>query len=265
MTELQDRIAEMYDYFGIEQNWPGRANVRDKLLRTHQLASLGVMASGLAHEINQPLQIILTRVHNCKRSIDHNATDAQGIKDDLDYIAATVRRIDRIVNHLQVLSRDRPPEAKPLDINRVIENSLIMFSQQLKSGGIRIEKSLADNLPRVSADMIQLEQVFINLISNARDILEEDGEDKRIVISTCERNTHILIRFEDNGKGISPENQEKIFTPFFTTKENGTGLGLYIVQDIIRNYGGTITVESEMNEGTTFIVRLPAAGKEREI
>jgi len=236
-----------------------------KLFRTHQLASLGVMASGLAHEINQPLQMILATAQNCKKDIECNAIDTRGIKADLEDIADTVRKIDRIVNHLQVLSRDRRPEAKPLDINRVIENSLIMFSQQLKSRGIRIEKNLADNLPRVSADMIQLEQVFINLISNARDILEENGENKRIVISTCEQNTHILVRFEDNGKGISSENPGKIFTPFFTTKENGTGLGLYIVRDIIGNYDGTITVESKINEGTTFIIRLPAEGKEREI
>lgn len=235
------------------------------LFRTHQLASLGVMASGLAHEINQPLQIILATAQNCKKDIECNAIDSEGIKEDLEDIADTVRRIDRIVNHLQVLSRDRQPELKPADINQVIQNSLIMFNQQLKSRGIRIEKRLTDDIPLVSADTIQLEQVFINLISNARDILEDDGENKKIIISTREQNHHVLIRFEDNGQGVYPENLEKIFTPFFTTKENGTGLGLYIVQDIIRNYGGTIAAESKMREGTAFIIRLPALGKEREI
>ena len=138
-----------------------------------------------------------------------------------------------------------------------------MFHQQLKSRGIKIERNFSSNLLPVEADEIQLEQVFINLTNNARDALE-GRENKTITISTQEQNGYIQIRFQDNGEGIPLENLSKIFDSFFTTKqeEGGMGLGLYIAQDIIQSFDGTITVDSNVNEGTTFLIKLPIAGKE---
>jgi len=237
-----------------------------ELLRSRQMATLGVMASGLAHEINQPLQIILAVAQNCTRDIQRDAIDTEGILADLEHIATTIKRIDKIVNHLHVLARERKPELEAVDVNTVIENSFIMFHQQLKSRGIEIKRNFSPDLPAVKADMIQLEQVFINLISNARDALDslEGGADRTITISTREQNGHIQVRFQDNGVGIASEDLPSIFDAFFTTKQEkgGMGLGLYIVQDIVKSFGGAITVDSRINEGTIFLISLPISGKE---
>ena len=235
----------------------------EEMERSRQMATLGVMASGLAHEINQPLQIILAVAQNCTRDIQRNAIDTEGILADLEHIATNTKRIDKIVNHLQVLARERKPKLEAVDINTVIENSFIMFHQQLKSRGIKIERNFSPDLPPVKADMIQLEQVFINLINNARDALEGRAN-KTITISTQEQNGHIQVQFQDNGVGITLGNLPKIFDSFFTTKqeEGGMGLGLYIAQDIIQSFSGIITADSRVNEGTTFLIKLPIAGEE---
>lgn len=151
-----------------------------------------------------------------------------------------------------------------MNINSAIENSLIGFGEQLKSRHINIEKNLANNLPLIKADKIQLEQVFINLISNARDALE-GCSDKRITFSTQAQNCEIQIQVADNGVGIALERLPEIFDAFVTTKEKtGMGIGLHIAQDIIQTYDGRITVSSKINKGTTFFIKFSIA-KEEEI
>ena len=232
-----------------------------ELLRSRQMATLGVMASGLAHEITQPLQLILAVAQNCIRDIQSKAIDTEGTLADLDRIATTTKRIDKIVNHLHVLSRERGPQLEAVNVNTVIENSFIMFHQQLKTRGIQIERNFSDDLPPVKADTVQLEQVFINLINNARNALEE-VEDKTIIISTQAQNSQVQVRVQDNGKGIDPADLPQIFDAFFTRREDGMGLGLYITQDIIHSYGGTITAHSSISKGTTFLIQLPVAEEE---
>jgi len=230
-----------------------------EILRSRQMMTLGVMASGLAHEINQPLQVILSVAQNCAREILRDVIDSEGILIDLDKVTANTERISKIVNHLLVLARDHKPKREEVDVNTVIENSFIMFYQQLtKSRGIKIIKDLSEKLPSIKADSIQLEQVFINLINNARDAL--DGcKDRIIEVSSKKQDEHILVEFRDSGKGIAPEDLPKIFDAFFTTKEEGMGLGLHIARDIVQSYGGTIIARSELNEGTTFLMELSVA------
>lgn len=151
-----------------------------EFMLSHQINTLGLMASGMAHEINQPLQIILGRAQNCISDIRRKTIGTEQIIEDLEHIANTVKRIDKIVNHLQVLSREHKPELKRIDISKAIENSLIMFKQQLKNRGIGVELDLKYDLPPIRADMVQLEQVFINLINNARDSFEEEKEHKKL-------------------------------------------------------------------------------------
>ncbi len=230
------------------------------LLQSRRMATLGVMASGLAHEINQPLQIILSVAQNAIREIQQNAIDSEGTLKDLEQIAANTKRIGKIINHL--LARDREPKLEMVSVNTVIDNSFIMFHQQLtKARGIEIIQNLSPDLPPIEADAIQLEQVFINLINNARDALE-GYKNKTIEVITQKQDGHIQVRFRDNGKGISPEDLLKMFDVFFTTKEEGMGLGLYIARDIIQSYDGTITAQSKIDGGTTFLIELPVAVKE---
>lgn len=232
------------------------------LMRSRRMATLGVMASGLAHEINQPLQIILSVAQNCATEIRRDVIDNEGILADLDKVTANTERINKIVNHLLVLSRDHKPKLELVDVNTVIENSFIMFYQQLtKARGIKIVKNLSEKLPSIKADSIQMEQVFINLINNARDALY-GCKDGIIEVSTTKQDEHILVAFGDSGKGIAPEDLPKIFDAFFTTKEEGMGLGLHIARDIVESYGGTITVDSEVNKWTAFLIALPVAEEE---
>jgi len=228
-----------------------------KLLRYQQMATIGMMASGLAHEVMQPLQIILSTAENCQEEIRDKFIGTQGILKDLSKIATTAQRLDKIIRYLHRLSREPKTQSELVDVNRAIEDSLIGFQQQLKSRHIRINKNLADNLPPIQANKIQLEQVVINLISNARDALEGQ-KDKQITISTQTENGAVQLRFKDNGKGIAPNKLPSIFDAFVTTK-GSTGLGLYITRDIVQTDGGQIAVESSVNEGTTFIITIPLA------
>lgn len=245
-------------------------NVRQEaeLLRSRQISSLGVMASGLAHEINQPLQIILGKAQNCINDIKFNAINQDGIIKDLNNIAATIKRIDRIVNHLRVLSKEHKPRLEYFDVHNVIKNSFMLFNEQLKIRGIIVEEIFDSNLPEVRADMVQLEQVFNNLITNARDALEEktyeEVDNKKIIISTKVHKEKINITFEDTGKGVPYEDLPYIFDAFFTRKENGIGLGLYITKDIIKKYNGGIEVNSQLSKGTTFTIILPIVEKEKD-
>ncbi len=235
-----------------------------ELLRSRKMATLGIMTSALAHEIIQPLQIILATAQNCQRDIQRNQVDTQIIFEDLEQIAKTITRIVHIVNRLYQLSHDSQPLLERVDVNTSIENVIMMFREQFQSRGIKINKHFTTLLPLIKADQVQLEQVFINLISNARDALE-GRVNNDITISTHKQNGEIQIQFEDNGVGIASAQLPHIFDAFFTTKEKGSGLGLYISQEIIHCYGGIISIESQLNKGSTFLIKFPIATQEQTV
>ncbi len=233
-----------------------------ELLRSRRFAMLGVMASGTAHAIAQPLQIILAQAQNCQKDVQLDIIDKDGIIKDLKEIVRNTQRIDKIINHLHLFSRERRPELKVVDVNVVIEDALLMFQQQLKARGIEVRRDMADDLLSVRADQVQLEQVFINLITNARDALK-DRKFKCITITTRTHSDKVDIRFKDSGMGIASQDLPHIFDAFYTTKEKGLGLGLYIAKDIVHSYGGTIRVVKTSIDGTTFSISLPAIKEEK--
>ena len=233
-----------------------------ELLLSRQMVTIAEMASSLAHEIMQPLQIILMGADNCIWKVERDKINKAETINDLQEIIDTTKRIDKIVKKLHIISKKHKPKREFLDINHVIENSLTGFSEQLRSRRITIEKNIADNLPPILADKIQLEQVFINLISNARDALE-GCDDRHISISTQTQSGKISIQFADNGKGIAPDKLPYIFDPFVTDKEKtGTGMGLYLVSEIIKAYDGKITADSQPSKGTIFLITFPITKEE---
>ncbi|MDM8561646.1 tetratricopeptide repeat protein [Candidatus Parabeggiatoa sp. HSG14] len=231
------------------------------MLSSQKMSMVGAMTSGLSHEIMQPLQIILATAGNCQLDIESDIIDKQQIITDLQQIATMTKRLDHIINHLHVFSRDRKPIPELVDANTAIEDSLILFNQQFKTHGINISKNLATDLPFIKTDKIQLESVLINLLNNARDAFEiyTDKEDKTVNISTQLQDNKVQIQVEDNGAGIKPEILPTIFDSFMTTKEKGVGLGLYISKEIIESYGGTINPTSQIDKGTTFVIKFPIA------
>ena len=232
------------------------------LVEASKMRALGELVAGVAHEVNNPLMASQTILHVILKKMPLDFPE----RSRLELISKCNDRIARIVNHLREFSRQTNPEFEDVDINQPIENALLITGQQLLDHGIRVVKDFQPDLPKIRGDSTQLEQVFLNLISNARDAMETAARKKELTIRTSLIRNYtwndIEISITDTGGGITEENREKIFEPFFSTKEvgKGTGLGLSICYGIIEAHGGRIEVESRVNEGTTFRVILPVLG-----
>ena len=192
-------------------------------------------------------------------------------RERLELIRKCNERIGKIVDHLREFSRQTKPEFQEMDVNQPIENALLITGQQLLNHGISLVRNLTPNLPKIMGDANQLEQVFLNLIANSRDAIEDsDGQKKELTITTGlsedEGAPAILVTIKDSGVGIPPENLEKIFEPFFSTKPvgKGTGLGLSLCYGIVEAHGGRIDIKSRVGQGTEVRISLPAkeTGKE---
>lgn len=230
-----------------------------QLVFAEKMSGLGVMASGIAHELNQPLtgiklfsENVLWKVSGAKR------LNKQSIVKSLNDINRFADRMAEIITHMREFSRGSDNRMKACDINKIILSSLILIKAQLKGSDIILEEDLAETLPPVLADSTRIEQVLINLIGNAKDALE-DKENGVICVHTFSRELCVYIEITDNGCGISPQKIDSIFEPFFTTKEpgKGTGLGLFISYGIIQEHHGNLSVSSKENLFTTFTITLP--------
>jgi signal transduction histidine kinase len=227
---------------------------RQHLMRSEKLASIGRLAAGIAHEINNPLTSVLTFGSLLLRKAEK---DSQ--KDKLDIIVKETTRVRDIVRRLLNFSRQTEPRKEDCDINLIVESALSLTKNQLKvrENAITVKKELGE-LPSLQLDPNQMLEVFINIIINALDAMAKGGE-LGIKTGLTEDAKAVEIRISDTGCGISKENLEKVFDPFFTTKEvgKGTGLGLAVAYGIIDGHNGSIDVESEIGKGTMFVIRLP--------
>ncbi|HYP25672.1 MAG TPA: ATP-binding protein [Blastocatellia bacterium] len=234
-----------------------------QLYQASKLASIGELSAGVAHEINNPLNCVINFAQLLKDDgIARNEVEQRMV----DGIIDEGERIARIVRDLLTFARQDPPHSTRVDIAECIENSFSLFGHQLAKDGIAVEMDVAEDLLPVAADASRLRQVVLNMISNAHHALRAKPSDSRL-FRVSARNLRrgpepeVRLEFHDNGVGIRKENLEKVFDPFFTTRRDsgGTGLGLSLSFGIIRNYGGSIRVESEEGSYTKFIIELPAA------
>ncbi len=237
--KVQERTAELKKIHG-------------QLFRSEKLASIGKLAAGVAHEINNPLTGVLTNASLLLEDLP----EGDPKKEDVKVIVNETIRCREIVKRLLDFARQTKPQKKLINVNSLIENIILLVRNQTSFRNIVIEKELENNLPEIMADGDQIQQVIINFILNAADAMPKGGSLK-ITSKLLDNNEFIELKFTDTGIGISEENRNRIFDPFFTTKENGTGLGLSISYGIIEQHGGTIYVESEIGKGTTFTVHLP--------
>ncbi len=228
-----------------------------QLMRSERLASVGKMAAGAAHEINNPLAVISGRAQ-----ILLEMNDDPKQRKALELIVDQAQRASKILTDLMGFARPAMPKTEPTNINYVIHQVVSMVENQLRVKNIVCVQNLAENLPKVLADRHQLEQVFLNLLINAEHAMEDGGT---LTVSTglSSDRTAVEIKIADTGKGIEPEHLDQIFEPFFTTKEEGkgTGLGLSMCYGIITSHKGTISVESTVGQGTTFTIKLPVPGQ----
>lgn len=228
---------------------------RQQIIRSERLATLGQLSAGVAHEINNPLTGVLTYVRLIKKRLDKRGDSDIEFRRYLDKVENETERVSTIVKNLLDFARQRDPNLKLVDVNLVINESLDLLEHKLRLQYVEVEKSLA-TLDRITADFSQLQQVFMNLIINAVEAMEQGG---KLFISSryLEEQKMVEIVFRDNGVGIPKENLPKIFEPFYTTKAKGTGMGLAVVFGIIAQHKGEIDVASEVGKGTAFFIRLP--------
>ncbi|MCD4797208.1 MAG: tetratricopeptide repeat protein [Candidatus Cloacimonetes bacterium] len=237
------------------------------LARKSKLESLGKLAAGIAHEINQPITHISLGVGNILVRQKMNKLEDEYLIEKCNNFYEDIKRVNKIINQIKIFSRDRKSIIfKKIDVNETINNTLLLIKTQYENHRIKLETNLDENIGNALGDKYKLEQVIINLLGNARDAIESKRNDSdktsnmgKIKIVTYNKKNKIYIDITDNGTGIPEDKIDKIFDPFYTTKdpEKGTGLGLSIVYGIIQEMNGEISIQSKLNEFATIKITLP--------
>jgi len=228
---------------------------REVLYQNEKLAALGTMAAGIAHEMNNPLGIITTRIEVMLLDAEQQHLPPQ-VLEDLQVLHRASQRVARIAASLRSFARHSPGDRVPLDLNAVVDESLQLMQKPLAADNVQIVASLDRGLAPILGDATTLHQVLMNLLTNAREAMPTGGQ-VRIETGPAERSGWIRLLIADSGPGIPAEEVSKIFDPFFTTKRTGTGLGLSVTYGIIQEHGGTVDVQSRPGDGTTFILSFP--------
>jgi len=226
--------------------------LKNQLIQSEKMASLGQLAAGVAHEINNPLTGVMTSGHLLLRRFK----DDDPNREDIEIIVNETTRCSKIVQGLLDFSRQTSPQMAYADIPQLINETLLIMENQFRIKDIKVIKDLKENTPEVMLDVNQIQQVFINILLNSIEAMSEGGTIR--VASECDQK-YTYITFQDNGYGIPEKIIGKIFDPFFTTKsgKKGTGLGLSVSYGIIERHNGTIEVKSKLKEGATFTIKLP--------
>jgi C4-dicarboxylate-specific signal transduction histidine kinase len=259
MDDLRETTAE------IQRREQELRDKQEQLVQAGKLATLGELTTGVAHELNNPLNNIGLFVGNAIDLIGLGRLDKERVRQELNNAMQQVRKATEIISHLRTFGRAAPFTREPVSMNQIVRRSLSLMQEQLRIRQVEIELDLCPEEPVVVANAIQLEQVFINLLTNARDAVFDSP--RKVIRVACTRSSDaVRVTFQDTGPGIPAGLEQRIFDPFFTTKEvgSGTGLGLSITYGIIQEHGGAISVESGPQEGATFVVQLPLAREQVE-
>jgi two-component system NtrC family sensor kinase len=242
-----------------------RIELETQLSQAEKLSSIGLLAAGVAHEVNTPLAVISSYTQMLAKQMRPLLEENQRLAPVLEKITQQTFRASEIVNGLLNFSRTGGAEFSSVDLNRLLHDTFTLLEHQFKTAGIRVETEFEPRLPRIHGNEGKLQQVALNLLLNARDAMHGCA-DARIRITTRESGGRVLLLIQDFGTGIEPENLKRIFDPFFTTKtqprqgqHKGTGLGLAVSYGIMQEHGGTMQVESTVGTGTVFRLEFPTA------
>lgn len=261
-TTRRDVLGEIIGVIGIGQDITERIEV--KLIQAAKMATLGEMSTGLAHELNQPLNIIRMAADNTIERIEEGDFDADYLRGKLERISAQTERAAKIIDHMRIFGRKTNEEPVPIDLRQVTRDALGLIGEQLRLGGIEVETDFPEVCQPARGHAVHVEQVVLNLLGNARDAIEanrrEPGEPRKITLMVEDAGPDDKVRLiiEDSGGGIPQDIISRIFEPFFTTKEigKGTGLGLSISYGIIIDMGGTIEA-ANAGDGARITISLP--------
>jgi len=237
-----------------------RKEATARIIQSSKLATLGEMATSIAHELNQPLNVIRMASGNSRRRISKGTADLDYLNDKLERIEAQTARAAAIIDHMRMFGREAKEHPEPIDPLNVVTNALDLMGEQLRLDGIEIVTELAKDCPSFLGHTIQLEQVILNLLTNARDAMAKNEGEAKITLRVLEEDEGVHITCEDTGGGIPEDALPRIFEPFYTTKEigKGTGLGLSVSYGIIRDMNGTIVADNT-DDGARLTITLPIA------
>lgn len=253
LNEIARQVALIIEHNQIHED---KIKLYNQLRHSDRLATVGILAAGVAHELNEPVGNILGFAQLAKKTA---GIPVSAIK-DIEKIEKASLDAREIIRKLLVFSRQVPPEKKNVNLNEIVKNGIQFLSEKCVNEGIEVVCSLFPNLPEIAADAVQLNQVLVNLMVNAVQSMEAKGG--KIEIETKFDDQDVCLSVKDTGQGMTREVLDKIFTPFFTTKDvgHGTGLGLPLAHGIVTSHNGSISVESKTGEGTCFEVRIPING-----
>ena len=247
-------------YSALDESHQALRNMQAQLIQAGRLAAVGELGAGIAHELNQPLTTIQGFA---QRILNRPERTVGEFKDEIDLIIRGADRMARIVNNIRRFARQDTYTPKPLDLMTPCRDALALMAEQLRLSAIDVQIPEISMLPLIAGDVVQLEQVFLNLLSNARDALLEDTENTHKIIKIVPDigSTSAIIRIIDNGPGLTPGDSSKIFDPFYTTKPQGegTGLGLSIAHGILQSHSGKVVYSPGLNGGCEFAVHVPVA------
>jgi len=244
----------------LSESEDAKSSLNAQLIQSQKLAAVGELSAGIAHEINNPIAIIAQETewagHLLSEAEQSSGADFAEVRDSLREIRAQVDRCKNITHKLLDFARKREPVLQEVDVTRLIDDMARLVDKEASYKNVSLTRKLPEDLPRLRTDAPLLRQVVLNLMTNALQAVDRGGS---ITVSAWADAESLSISVNDNGPGIAPENMEKIFNPFFTTKPpgQGTGLGLSLCHNLVSGMSGHIWVESQPGQGATFIVRLP--------
>jgi signal transduction histidine kinase len=221
--------------------------------QAERLSALGRLSAGIAHEVNNPIGIMTSRIELILMDAEANHLPAETIE-DLRVVHRNAIRVATLARNLLSFARETPREWRSVDLNEVVRNVLLLVTADFARQHIRVVSRLQEPLPPVLAHANALEQVLLNLVTNAAEAMTEPGD---ITVTTAAADGRVQVVVADTGRGIAADDLDHIFDPFFTTKASGTGLGLSVSFGIVEDHGGTIEVDSTVGKGTVFVVSLP--------
>jgi signal transduction histidine kinase len=228
-------------------------------IESERLNALRLLAAGVAHEIGNPLNSLHIHLQLMQRSVQklHDGEKAE-LEQSIDIARSEVNRLDSIVTQFLKAIRPSRPQLRPENVNTIVEEAVRFFTPELQDREVVVEQELRSDLPLLQLDRDQMKQAFYNVIKNSVEAVHRHGT---LRIRTDLADTHVIVRFEDSGGGMSAKNLSRVFEPYFTTKPSGSGLGLLIVRRIVREHGGELSIESSEGKGLTLTIRLPFIDK----
>ncbi len=260
---LRENLAPAGAVFLIE-DITERVALERSARQAEKLAALGTLSAGLVHELNNPIGIISSRIELMLQEAEERRLAPQ-VHEDLMVLHRHAQRVARIARGLLSFARQSPRDRRVTDLNQVVEETLLLLEKQVSKEGITVRRSLAPDLPPMEGDPNALQQVVLNLLTNARDAMVNGGEIRLETGTVAGRPGWLRLVVSDSGPGIPLDHLPKIFDPFYTTKADGTGLGLSITYGIVREHQGTIDVQSHPGKGTTFVLSFPALASEARV